>query len=293
MLSNNYTRKIQSAHPPGGEILMLNGHASHVIKSGTSGTPVVLLHGASANANEFTWTLAPRLDGDLRVMMLDRPGHGYSKRFDGANTLGAQAAQAAALLDAVAPGERAVIAGHSFGGAVALRVALDYPEKVKGVVLIAPVTHDWGASTDAWYNRLASPPVLGHAFAQLVPFVGPRQLAEGIKGVFHPAPVPEKYAEKAATGLLFRPSNFRANARDVLALRKELAAQSTRYDTLKMPVVLFSGSQDTVLSPKLHAGQLKKQIPLELVILPEEGHMPHHGEGEAVANAIKRLAAAP
>jgi pimeloyl-ACP methyl ester carboxylesterase len=53
---------------------------------------------------------------------------------------------------------------------------------------------------------------------------------------------------------------------------------------------LFSGSQDTVLSPKLHAARLKKQIPLELVILPDEGHMPHHGEGGAVAGAIRRLA---
>ena len=37
-------------------------------------------------------------------------------------------------------------------------------------------------------------------------------------------------------------------------------------------------------------GQLKKQVPVDLVILPHEGHMPHHGEGAAVADAIRRLA---
>ena len=47
-----------------------------------------------------------------------------------------------------------------------------------------------------------------------------------------------------------------------------------------------------MLSPKLHVGELKKQVSVELVALPHEGHMPHHGEGEAVAEAIRRLALA-
>jgi pimeloyl-ACP methyl ester carboxylesterase len=76
----------------------------------------------------------------------------------------------------------------------------------------------------------------------------------------------------------------------VTALQKELGAQSARYGELSVPVIVFSGSQDTVISPKLHVGELKKQVPVELVILEHEGHMPHHGEGEAVAEAIRRLA---
>ena len=39
----------------------------------------------------------------------------------------------AGVLDALAPGEKAVIVGHSFGGAVALRLALDRPDLVKGL----------------------------------------------------------------------------------------------------------------------------------------------------------------
>jgi len=76
----------------------------------------------------------------------------------------------------------------------------------------------------------------------------------------------------------------------VQALQEELGAQSARYPELTVPIIVFSGSQDTVLSPKLHVGKLKKQVALELVALPDEGHMPHHGEGEAVAGAIRRLA---
>ena len=196
----------------------------------------------------------------------------------------------AGVLDALAPGEKAVIVGHSFGGAVALRLALDRPDLVKGLVLLAPVTHGWGGDGQAWYNQFAAPPVIGPVFSQLVPLVGPAQVEAGIDDVFDPAPAPEGYFEKSGIGLLFRPPNFRANARDVRILSDQLTEQSARYGELDVPITVFSGSGDTVLSPNIHVGQLKKQVPVDLVILPHEGHMPHHGEGAAVADAIRRLA---
>jgi pimeloyl-ACP methyl ester carboxylesterase len=291
--SLNYTSRVERAYPAAGTRLDVDGHDVHVLRQGETGPVVLMIHGASANAREFSWTLAPRLSGEMRVLMADRPGHGYSERFDGAQQLGAQARQMAGVLDALAPGEKAVIVGHSFGGAVALRLALDRPDLVSGLVLLAPVTHDWGDGGTAWYNALAAPPVLGNAFSQLLPLVGPGQVRGGIDSVFKPAPAPDGYFENSAIGLLFRPGNFRANARDVQALQDELGAQSVRYPELQVPIVVFSGSQDTVLSPKLHVGELKKQVDVDLVILADEGHMPHHGEGDAVADAIRRLALVP
>lgn len=288
-----YTSKVEAAHPAEGHQLDVNGHNVHVLTRGPENAPVVLMiHGASANAREFTWTLSPRLETDVRVLMADRPGHGYSERFDGADTLAAQARQMAGVLEQLAPGRKAVIAGHSFGGAVALRLALDRPDLVSSLVLLAPVTHDWGESNGgtAWYNSVAATPLVGQAFSQLVPIVGPTQVKGGISSVFAPAPAPHGYFENSGLGLLLRPSNFRANAQDMTRLKKELAEQSVRYGELAMPITVFSGSQDRVLSPKLHTARLKKQVPLELVILPDEGHMPHHGEGSAVAGAIRRLA---
>ncbi|MEH6742162.1 alpha/beta fold hydrolase [Hyphomonas sp.] len=288
--STAYKNKVEAAYPPIGQAVAVGGETVHVIQEGQAGPPVLMIHGASANAREFTWTLAPRLENTHRVFMADRPGHGYSGRPEDAHNLGVQAAQMAGVLDALAPGEKTVLVGHSFGGAVALRVALDRPDLVKALVLLAPVTHEWGGGGQAWYNSFAAPPLVGPVFSQLLPLVGPGQLGNGIDGVFDPAPAPENYSENSAIGLLFRPPNFRANARDVKALEDQLAAQSKRYSELDMPITVFSGSGDTVISPKLHVGQLKKQVAVNLVILPQEGHMPHHGEGEAVADAIRRLA---
>ncbi len=285
-----YTADVERTYPAQGERLEVQGHGVHVLRQGAAGPVVLMIHGASANAREFSWTLAPRVSGDMRVLMPDRPGHGYSDRFEDAETLGAQARQMAGVLEALAPGEPAVIVGHSFGGSVALRLALDRPDLVSGLVLLAPVTHDWGDGGTAWYNTLAAPPVIGPLFSQFLPLAGPSQGRSGVISVFRPAPVPDGYYENSALGLLFRPPNFRANARDMTALKEELAVQSARYGDLAMPIIAFSGSQDTVVSPKLHIARLKKQTSIELVILPDEGHMPHHGEGEAVAGAIRRLA---
>jgi len=291
--SGAYTARVHQAHPASGRRVEVGGYGVHVIEAGTSGPPVLMIHGASANAREFTWTLAPKLEQDFRVLMADRPGHGHSQRPPRADTLEVQAKQMAGVLEKLAPGEKAVVVGHSFGGAVALRLALDRPELVKGLVLLAPVTHDWGGDGHAWYNRFASSRLIGPAFSQVVPLVGPRQVGAGIGSVFDPSPAPEGYFEQSGIGLLFRPPSFRANARDVRRLNDELATQSQRYGELALPITVFSGSKDTVITPAKHTARLKKQVALDLVILPEEGHMPHHRHGPDVADAIRRLASVP
>lgn len=285
-----YTSNVEERWPPIGETVAVDGSDVHVITAGEAGPPVLMIHGASANAREFTGTLAPRLSGAHRVFMADRPGHGYSDRPEDGEELAVQAKQMAGVLKTLAPGEKAVIVGHSFGGAVALRLALDHPELVDGVVLLAPVTHDWGGGGEAWYNKFAGPPVIGPVFSQLAPVVGPQQVKGGIDSVFDPADPTENYYETAGLGLLFRPPHFRANAEDMNALRDELAAQQDRYPDIDVPVILFSGAKDTVINPTLHAGKIKHQVEdFTLVPLSATGHMPHHTHGADVAEAIRQL----
>lgn len=287
-----YAARVNQAHPANGHLVEVNGADVHVLEQGTDGPVVLMIHGASANAREFTWTLAPRLADSHRVLMVDRPGHGHSERPEDANTLKVQAEQVAGALKQLAPGKKAIVVGHSFGGAVSLRLALDHPELVDGLVLLAPVSHDWGGGGAAWYNKYAGHPLIGPAFTQLVPIVGPAQVKRGVTNVFSPKPAPEGYFEKSGIGLLFRPSNFTANARDVNALRLELGAQQDRYTEIAVPTVVFSGALDTVISPPLHVGKLKHQVDgLELVKLADGGHMPHHAFGADVAETIRQLTA--
>lgn len=94
--------------------------------------PVVLVHGAGGS--HLDWPAQIRRLPDSGVMALDLPGHGKSPG-PGRDSVGAYAGVVAALLDSLNIA-RAVVVGHSMGGAIAQTMALDFPEKLAGIVLI-------------------------------------------------------------------------------------------------------------------------------------------------------------
>src|SRR6188474_2213677 len=95
-----------------------------------SGPNVALLHGLGGAATN--WTLvAPALAERCRVLVPELPGHGGSSALPGPpERLDPYADRMAALLD-----EPAVVAGHSFGAVVALRMAIRHPELIRGLLL--------------------------------------------------------------------------------------------------------------------------------------------------------------
>ncbi len=98
------------------------------------GMPVVFIHGAGSS--HLIWGAQVRALGDVtRTYALDLPGHSKSKG-QGRDSINAYAEVARVFMDALAI-ERAVIAGHSMGGAIAQTLALAYPDRVAALALIA------------------------------------------------------------------------------------------------------------------------------------------------------------
>ncbi|MEO6076004.1 MAG: alpha/beta fold hydrolase, partial [Dokdonella sp.] len=63
--------------PRDGKLLMIDGNRLHYLERGT-GRPIVLIHGLSGQMRNFSTVLVDRLAADHRVVLIDRPGSGYS-----------------------------------------------------------------------------------------------------------------------------------------------------------------------------------------------------------------------
>ena len=188
--------------------------------------------------------MAGRLQSEYTVLAFDRPGHGYTNIL---HDNGESPEEQAHLLHSAALQlgvEHAVLAGYSFGGAVALRWALDFPEMADGVLLMSAVSNPWVTPPSYLYD-LASGSVTGPVFAATVSAFAPKSLVlDTLGSVFSPQEPPEGYLDYIGAGLTMRKSTLRANGKQVAGLLPHIKEQSARYGELTLPVEILHGAQD-------------------------------------------------
>jgi pimeloyl-ACP methyl ester carboxylesterase len=102
-----------------------------------SGEPVVLIHGSHIAAAFAPLTAEPALRDNFRLIRYHRRGFAGSSRHDGLLSISGQATDCLGLLRHLGV-ERAHVVGHSYGGVVALQLALDAPEAVRSLSLLEP-----------------------------------------------------------------------------------------------------------------------------------------------------------
>jgi pimeloyl-ACP methyl ester carboxylesterase len=112
---------------------VLGGVRYHV---GGAGEPLLLLHGLAGSTQNWCEVL-PALTARHRVVALDFPGHAGSGGLRRGATTADFAEVAASVLEAEGASP-ALVAGHSFGGLVGLRLAQSRPELVRGLLLASP-----------------------------------------------------------------------------------------------------------------------------------------------------------
>ncbi|WP_018303141.1 alpha/beta fold hydrolase [Wenxinia marina] len=290
------TRSVEAMYPPIGRILDVDGVPVHALVRG-DGPDLVLIHGASGNLREFLPLIA-RLQDRYRVIAFDRPGLGYTGRTDPAYadpfTLAAESpAEQARLLAAAARAlgaERPLVLGHSYGGAVALAWALD--EEAAGLIDVSGVAMPWPGGLGTLY-RATDSRLGGAVVPALVAAAATRgQVAAAIESVFAPQPEPEGYVDEAGAALILSPGRFRANARQVNALRPHVVEMEPRYPSLHLPVEIVHGDADTIVPIGIHSIPLSQAIQgADLTVLDGMGHMPHRAAMDAVAAAVDRAAA--
>ncbi len=287
---------IEQRHRPTGRFVEVDGARLHVVELGqerSSAPPVVLLHGASSNLEAMRQPLGEALSARHRVILIDRPGHGFSTR---GGACGASAAAQAAMIDRALAKmgiAEAVVVAHSWAGALGAALALGHRERLKGLVLLAPVTHPWRGGV-SWYNSLATVPLIGFLFTRLFALpLGLVLMHAGARAVFAPQPMPEGYVRDTAVALLMRPREFVANAHDMVALKPSVAAQAPRYGAITTPAVVISGDRDATVSIDIHSRPFVAAVEgARLIALSGVGHMPHNVAPGVVVDAIEDLMSA-
>jgi pimeloyl-ACP methyl ester carboxylesterase len=286
-------RLIDRAHRPRGRFVDAGGFRQHLIELGQAAPgvpPIVLLHGAGANLEDMHLALSQRLAARHRVILIDRPGFGFSARKKGeGGTPAYQANVLRQVLDQLGI-DRPIIVGHSWGGTLALAFALDFPQRVAGLVLIAPATHPgvWRLSK---LNALLASPV-GWLFAHTLalPF-GAMLIWPGSRTAFLPQVIPQHYVKDSAATLVLRPRTLLNNWADVGSLEEALVRQAERYGKLTTPTVVFNGDRDPLVPPADHSLKLAAAAScVKVNVLPGFGHMLHHAAADRIAAAIEDMA---
>ena len=284
---------IQRAFPPQGRMIDVAGARLHVVELGprdAAGPPIVMLHGASSNLRAMQ-PLGERIAKTRRVILIDRPGHGWSTRERVEDST--PAIQGRMIVETLTRlgVDRAIVVAHSWAGALALRIALDHPDRVAGLVLLAPVAYPWRGGAGR-YNDVISTPLIGPLLAHTITLpLGLLVASSGASGVFAPQPMPDDFVRDSATLLLLRPREFIANARDLVTLKAAVVEQAPRYAEIKAPLSIVSGDVDKTATTGIHSRLLAATAPqAKLIVLPGVGHMVQYAAPDLVASEIEAMA---
>jgi pimeloyl-ACP methyl ester carboxylesterase len=259
--------------PPLGEFIDIEGARIHCVDRGR-GPPIVMVHGLGGQLRNFSYALLDKLVNRYRVILIDRPGSGHSRRAPGAeSSLASHAALVAAVISRLKL-ERPLVMGHSLGGAIALRLALDHPDSVGALALIAPLTNVQSKIPAAFSSLFIRSGWMRFAIANTI--ATPLAILFGEQGramVFAPERVPDDFAVRGGGLLVRRPRVFASASADITDINEQIAAMMPRYSSLRLPVDMLFGREDAILDPAVNGESLAAMLPTLRLALCEGGHM--------------------
>jgi pimeloyl-ACP methyl ester carboxylesterase len=266
-------KKAEQLLPPSGTFAKLGTTQLHYVDQG-QGPAIVMIHGLAGNLHNFTYGVATPLSENHRVICVDRPGCGYSKRSSNADaSLEAQADTIVSLLDHLQI-ESAVFVGHSLGGAISLAAALRHPHKVKALALIAPLTHLPENTPKVFQVFDVTSPVIRKILGWTLAIPGTLfRISLTLKVVFGPERAPKDFAIRGGGILSLKPQTFITASSDIQNASWSMPAIEAAYSNLKTPVHVLFAHEDRILDCKLNGEDLPSRIPGTQITLVSGGHM--------------------
>lgn len=271
----------------------IDGTKVHYVEEG-QGPALILIHGAGGSSREWTFSMMPKLTDRYRVIAVDRPGHGFTSRIENRANSAESMKEQADLIVKLAENlgvSNAIVAGQSYGGGVAMAMAVHHPEFLDALVMIAGVSNPWDGELDQWYKTTDT--FFGKWF--LVPAISilttRDKAVETVNGIFAPNQAPDGYIDHMGIDVSTRPSQIRANSAQINRSFEDVTNQYKRYGEISVPTEIIHGDADTTVPLQVHSVPLSKQIEgANLTVLEGIGHMPQQVREADVIAAIDRAA---
>jgi 3-oxoadipate enol-lactonase len=200
------------------------------------GPPVVLLHGLGANANSWVLQFQPLSEAGFRPLAVDAPGFGESP-FDGHGwTTRRVAAGVAGLLDELGAAPAHVV-GLSMGGTIAQQLTLDFPTKVRSLVLVSTFARLRPDNVSGWLYFLRR--------FLVIYALGLKAQARVVAERIFPG------EDRAPLRQLLVDSISQADLRAYRAAMGSLGSFNSvdRLGEIKVPTLVVTGRQDTTVLP--------------------------------------------
>jgi pimeloyl-ACP methyl ester carboxylesterase len=225
----------------------------HYVSSGDSTKPAVLfIHGSPGSLSAFIDFLA---DSALlhRALLIttDRPGFGQSNFGYAEPSLHKQALALKPILEKYQANRPIILVGHSLGGPLIAKMAIDYPELVDGLIIVAGSIDPELEPNETWFRAPLATPFLSWIL----------------------------------------PRSFRASNEEIYQLKPELQEMLPYWKDIKVPVIVIQGVEDSLVPKEnaYFAKKMLVNTDIEIVLVDGMDHFVPWSNPELIRDAIIKM----
>jgi pimeloyl-ACP methyl ester carboxylesterase len=228
-------------------------HNINYLKVGDEDLPlVVFVHGSPGSLSAFIDFMADTaLLSKAQLITVDRPGFGESNFGYGEKSVARQSSVLKSLIEENKRDRSVILVGHSMGGPLISRMAMDYPELIDGLVIVAGSIDPDLEPNETWFRAPLATPFLRWIL----------------------------------------PRSFRASNQEIYHLKPELQEMLPLWEKIKASTIIIQGKKDVLVDPSnaYFAKKMIVNAPVELVMVDDMNHFVPWSNPELIRSAIIKL----